>query len=71
MKESELTLILATGWAFTFLCLLNCCFLPLVWFEIKNGMRWRRERADRVQIRKDHDDEKKAAKVAEKESRRI
>ncbi|GAA5851096.1 hypothetical protein JCM5353_000227, partial [Sporobolomyces roseus] len=60
---------MGVGWAFTFLCLLNCCFLPLVWLEVKNGMRWRQERADRVQIRKDHDEEKKAAKVAEKESR--
>ncbi|GAA5926950.1 MFS transporter [Sporobolomyces koalae] len=56
------------GWAFTFLCFVNCLFLPLVWLEVKNGMRWRHERAERVQARKAHDEEKKRAKAAERDS---
>jgi hypothetical protein len=54
------------GWAFTFLSLLNACFLPLPWLEMKYGMQWRRERALRLQAKKEHLEEKKRVKLEEK-----
>ncbi|KWU43702.1 MFS general substrate transporter, partial [Rhodotorula sp. JG-1b] len=41
---------LGAGWSFTFLSLLCCCFSPLMLLEWKNGMRWRAERAERLQV---------------------
>lgn len=41
---------MGAGWAFTFLSLLNCCFVPLILLEWKHGMRWRAERAARLQV---------------------
>ncbi|GAA6060564.1 hypothetical protein JCM10212_006799 [Sporobolomyces blumeae] len=42
------------GWAFTFLSLLNCLFLPLIWLEYRYGMRWRTERAYRDKVARDN-----------------
>ncbi|GAA6025940.1 hypothetical protein JCM11491_005120 [Sporobolomyces phaffii] len=57
---------MGVGWAFTFLPLLNTCFLPLVWLEVRNGMKWRRERAGRVRAQIERVEEKKRAKHEEK-----
>ncbi|GAA5895632.1 MFS transporter [Sporobolomyces salmoneus] len=60
---------MGVGWAFTFLTLLNACFLPLVWLEVKYGMKWRIERRERTKAKKARLEEKKRMKLEEKEHR--
>ncbi|GAA5891148.1 hypothetical protein JCM5296_004909 [Sporobolomyces johnsonii] len=58
---------MGAGWAFTFLSLLNCCFLPIIFLEYKYGMRWRLERGERIKREKEREEEKKKAKLAKGE----
>ncbi|GAA5994443.1 hypothetical protein JCM5350_007036 [Sporobolomyces pararoseus] len=58
---------LGVGWAFTFLSLLNACFLPLIWLEVKYGMQWRSERAGRLRLKKEQLDEKKRMKTEKRQ----
>ncbi|GAA5956983.1 hypothetical protein JCM21900_006723 [Sporobolomyces salmonicolor] len=55
---------MGAGWAFTFLSLLNCCFLPIIFLEWKYGMGWRLERGERIKREQEREAEKKKAKLA-------
>ena len=54
------------GWAFTFLSLLDACFLPLVWLEVKYGMKWRLERRERLKAEKERVEERRRVKLEQK-----
>ncbi|GAA5986152.1 hypothetical protein JCM11641_004728 [Rhodosporidiobolus odoratus] len=58
---------LGAGWGFTMLSLLNCCFVPLIWLEWKNGMRYRLERAERLARKQEQNEEKEREKGRELE----
>ncbi|GAA5961314.1 hypothetical protein JCM3765_004370 [Sporobolomyces pararoseus] len=58
---------MGVGWAFTFLSLLNACFLPLIWLEVKYGMQWRSERAGRLRLKTEQSNEKERVKIEEKQ----
>lgn len=57
---------MGTGWCFTFFALLAVVFMPVLWAEMKYGVRWREEKRVKREVRK----AEKERRVAEKRERR-